>query len=54
VTRTGRCATCSNANRRFTERLYQEARGLDLRVIAVDTPMTEAELARQVTEVFGL
>jgi hypothetical protein len=38
----------------FTERLDHEARRLDLRVIAVDTPMTEAALADQVTEAFGL
>jgi 2-phosphoglycerate kinase len=41
-------------DRMFTERLDQEARRLDLRVIAVDTPMTEAELAGQVTAAFGL
>lgn len=41
-------------DRLFTERLYQEARRLDLRVIAVDSPMTEDELAQQVTEAFGL
>ena len=41
-------------DRMFTERLYQEARQLDLRVIAVEPAMTEAELAEQVTEAFGL
>jgi hypothetical protein len=41
-------------DRMFTERLDQEARRLDLRVIAVDTPMTEDELTGQVTEAFGL
>ena len=41
-------------DRLFTELLYQEARRLDLRVIAVDATMTEAGLAEQVTEAFGL
>lgn len=41
-------------DRMFTERLDQEAKRLDLRVIQVDTPMTEGELAGQVTEAFGL
>lgn len=41
-------------DRMFTERLYQEARELDLRVITVDPTMTEDELAEQVTEAFGL
>jgi 2-phosphoglycerate kinase len=41
-------------DRMFTEHLYQEARRLDLRVIAVDSPITEAGLADQVTEAFGL
>jgi 2-phosphoglycerate kinase len=41
-------------DRMFTEHLEQEARRLDLRTIAVDTPTTEAELAEQVTEAFGL
>lgn len=41
-------------DRMFTDHLDQEARRLDLRVIAVDTPMTEAELAGQVAEAFGL
>lgn len=38
----------------FTESLAQEAKRLDLRVIEVDAPITEAELAEQVTEAFGL
>lgn len=41
-------------DRMFTERLEHEARRLDLRTIAVDITMTEAELAKQVTEAFGL
>ena len=41
-------------DRMFTERLYQEARHLDLRAITVDTTVTEAELAGRVTETFGL
>ncbi|HEX6746974.1 MAG TPA: hypothetical protein VF092_06720 [Longimicrobium sp.] len=41
-------------DRMFTERLHQEARRLDLQVIAVEPTMTEAELAGQVTERFGL
>jgi 2-phosphoglycerate kinase len=41
-------------DRMFTERLCQEARRLDLRVISVDITTTEAELAEQVTEAFGL
>jgi 2-phosphoglycerate kinase len=41
-------------DRMFTERLSQEARRLDLRVIAVDPNVTESELADQVTEAFGL
>jgi 2-phosphoglycerate kinase len=41
-------------DRMFTECLDQETRRLDLRAIAVDPPMTEAELAEQVTEAFGL
>ena len=38
----------------FTERLSGEARRLELRVIEVDTAMTEDDLAGQVTEAFGL
>jgi 2-phosphoglycerate kinase len=41
-------------DRMFTERLYHEAKSLELRVIEVDPTMTEAELAKQVTEAFGL
>jgi 2-phosphoglycerate kinase len=41
-------------DRRFTDRLRQEARPLDLPVIEISTAMTEDELARRVTEVFGL
>jgi len=41
-------------DRMFTERLYQEAGRLDLRMIAVDATISEAELAEQVTEAFGL
>lgn len=41
-------------DRMFTERLDLEARRLDLRVIAVDTTVAEAQLAGQVTEAFGL
>jgi 2-phosphoglycerate kinase len=38
----------------FTERLYGEARRLDLRVIEVEAPMTEDALAAQVTEALAL
>ena len=41
-------------DRMFTERLDEETRRLDLRVIAVDPTLTESELAEQVTEEFGL
>jgi hypothetical protein len=41
-------------DRMFTGRLALEAKELDLRVIEVDTTMTEDELAGQVTEAFGL
>lgn len=41
-------------DRMFTEHLSREATRLDLRVVAVDTPMTEAELAEQVAEALGL
>ena len=41
-------------DRMFTERLHQEAERLGLRTITVDLPMTEAELAEQVAEAFGL
>lgn len=40
-------------DRMFTERLYREASGLDLRVIEVDTATTEDELTERVTEAFG-
>ena len=38
----------------FTERLYEEAEHLELRVIEVDPTMTEDDLAERVTEAFGL
>ena len=38
----------------FTARLFEEAKGLELRVIEVDTTMTEDDLAERVTEAFGL
>jgi hypothetical protein len=41
-------------DRMFTERLYDEAKRLELRVIEVDPTMTEDELAERVTEAFGL
>jgi 2-phosphoglycerate kinase len=41
-------------DRMFTEHLSREARELNLRGIAVEPTMTEAELAEQVTETFGL
>lgn len=41
-------------DRMFTERLYEEAKRLELRVIEVDTTMTEDDLAERVTEAFGL
>lgn len=41
-------------DRLFTEHLRQEARRLDLRVIAVEPTMTEADLVQQVTQAFGL
>jgi 2-phosphoglycerate kinase len=41
-------------DRMFTERLYEETRGLELRVIEVDTTMTEDDLAERVTEAFEL
>lgn len=41
-------------DRMFTERLYQEARELDLRVIEVDSTIAEDDLAGEVTEAFGL
>ena len=41
-------------DRMFTERLEEETRHLDLRVINVDTAMTEDLLTERVTESFGL
>ena len=38
----------------FTGRLRQETERLGLRVIEVDTTMTEEALAERVTEAFGL
>lgn len=41
-------------DRMFTERLYEEAKSLKLRVIEVDTTMTEEDLTERVTEALGL
>jgi len=41
-------------DRMFTERLYEEANHLGVRVIEIDTTMTEDDLAEQVMEAFGL
>jgi 2-phosphoglycerate kinase len=41
-------------DRLFTERLYEEAQRLELRLIEVDTTMTEDDLAGRVTEAFAL
>lgn len=41
-------------DRMFTERLREEAKSLDLRVIEVGTGTTEDDLADRVTRVFGL
>lgn len=41
-------------DRMFTERLYEEAKRLGLRVIEADTTMTEDDLAKCVTEALGL
>jgi hypothetical protein len=41
-------------DRMFTERLYEETKRLELRVIEVDGTMTEDDLAGRVTEAFGL
>jgi hypothetical protein len=38
----------------FTHRLHEEAKGLELNIIGVDTTMAEDDLARRVTEAFGL
>jgi 2-phosphoglycerate kinase len=40
-------------DRMFTERIYEETRRLNLRVIEVDTNMTEDALAQRVTSAFG-
>jgi hypothetical protein len=41
-------------DRMFTERLFEETRRLELPAIEVDTAMSEDELARRVTQAFGL
>jgi 2-phosphoglycerate kinase len=41
-------------DRMFTERLYDEARRLEVNVIEVDATMTEDDLAASVTEALGL
>ena len=41
-------------DRMFTERLREEATSLGLRIIEVDTTMTEEDLTDRVTEAFGL
>lgn len=41
-------------DRLFTERLRDEVKGLDLRLVEVDTSMTEGDLAGRVAEAFGL
>ncbi|XVQ06328.1 hypothetical protein ACQP1W_27090 [Spirillospora sp. CA-255316] len=41
-------------DRMFTEHLHEETKRLELRVIEVDTTMTEDELTKRVTEAFGL
>jgi hypothetical protein len=41
-------------DRMFTERLYEQTKPLQLRVIEVDVTMTEDDLAGRVTEAFGL
>jgi len=41
-------------DRMFTARLYEETKRLELRVIEVDTTMTEDDLAERVTEACGL
>jgi hypothetical protein len=38
----------------FTRRLYEEAKRLELNAIEVDITMTVDDLARRVTESFGL
>ena len=41
-------------DRMFTDSLRDEAARLDVPVIEVDATMTEADLAKRVTELFGL
>jgi hypothetical protein len=41
-------------DRMFTERLDEEAKRLDLRVVKVASTMTEDDLAERVTEALGL
>ena len=41
-------------DRMFTERLYEETKRLELRIIEVGTTMTEDDLAERVTEALGL
>jgi len=41
-------------DRMFTDRLIEETTRLELPVIEVDTAMNEGELARRVTQAFGL
>jgi len=40
--------------RMFTDRLHEEMNRLDLRVIGVDTTVTEDDVAEEVREAFGL
>lgn len=46
--------TLLERDRMFTDRLYAETKRLDPRAIEVDTTVTEDDLAKQVTEAFGL
>jgi hypothetical protein len=41
-------------DRMFTDRLFEETKRLKLPIIEIDTAMNEGELARQVTQTFGL
>ena len=41
-------------DRMFTDRLVKQTKRLQLPVLEIDTPMDEGELARQVTQAFGL
>jgi hypothetical protein len=41
-------------DRVFTDHLFEETKRLELPVIEIDTAMNEGELARQVTQAFGL